>query len=128
MGHEGPGGCLRGMGGGGAKYFLGGPKCPPRAGHHKAGRSDFRNQRFEPKMQKMQKVPFTSEQQGSEKIPKSESAENAENAEDADTKTRKMRKIHRALQGAPARGRQLYFTFQVLQTLYSKRQKHPFLP
>ena len=35
---------------------------------------------------------------------------------------------HRVLQGAPPRGRQLYFTFQVLQTLYSKHQKHPFLP
>ena len=36
--------------------------------------------------------------------------------------------FHRVLQGAPPRGRQVYFTFQVLETLYSKRQKHPFLP
>ena len=35
---------------------------------------------------------------------------------------------HRVLQGAPPRGRQLCFTFQVLPTLYSKRQKHPFSP
>ena len=35
---------------------------------------------------------------------------------------------HQALQGAPPRGRQLYFTFQVLQTLCSKRQKHPLSP
>ena len=40
--------------------------------------------------------------------------------------TRKF--FHRVLQGAPPRGRQLCFTFQVLQTLCSKRQKHPFLP
>ena len=33
-GGEGPGGCLRGIGGGGwgAKYFFSGPKCPPRKG------------------------------------------------------------------------------------------------
>ena len=34
----------------------------PKAGHNKAGRSDFRNQRFEPdtgKMRKMRKVPLT---------------------------------------------------------------------
>ena len=36
--------------------------------------------------------------------------------------------FHKVLQGAPPRGRQLYFTFQVLQTLDLKRQKHPFLP
>ena len=35
---------------------------------------------------------------------------------------------HTGLQWAPPRGRQLYFTFQVLQTLYSKRHKHPFSP
>ena len=29
---------------------------------------------------------------------------------------------HRVLQGAPPRGRQLYFTFQVLQTLYSNQE------
>ena len=37
-----------------------------------------------------------------------------------------LARFHRALQGAPPRGRQLYFTFQVIQTLYSKHQKHPF--
>ena len=31
-----------------------------------------------------------------------------------------------SIQGAPPRGRHLYFTFQVLQTIYSKLQKHPF--
>ena len=36
--------------------------------------------------------------------------------------------VHRVLQGAPPRERQLYFNLQVLQTLYSKRRKHPFLP
>ena len=38
----------------------------PKAGPNKAGRSDFRNQRFEPntgKMRKMQKVPLTPEKQ-----------------------------------------------------------------
>ena len=68
----------------------------PKAGHPKAGRSDFRNQRFESdtgKTRKMRKVPLTPEKQGSEEIPKSKSAENAENAENADTKTRKMRKM-----------------------------------
>ena len=30
--------------------------------------------------------------------------------------------------GRPRGGRQLCFTFQVLQTLYSKRQKNPFSP
>ena len=29
-GGEGPGGCLRGIGGGGGKYFFSGPKFPPR--------------------------------------------------------------------------------------------------
>ena len=37
-------------------------------------------------------------------------------------------KIIEFFRGRPRRGRQLYFTFQVLQTLYSKRQKHPFSP
>ena len=63
----------------------------PKAGHPKAGRSDFRNQRFETdteKTRKMRKVPLTPEKQGSEEIPKSKNAENAENA---DTKTRKVR-------------------------------------
>ena len=66
----------------------------PKAGHNKAGRSDFRNQRFEAdtgKMRKMRKVPLTPEKQGSEEIPPSKNAKNAENAENADTKTRKMR-------------------------------------
>ena len=68
----------------------------PKAGHNKAGRSDFRNQRFEPdtaKMRKMRTVSVTPEKQGSEGIPQSENAENAENAESADTKTRRMRKM-----------------------------------
>ena len=67
----------------------------PKAGHNKAGRSDFRNQRFEPdmgKMRKMRKAPLTLQKQGSEDTPQSKNAENAENAENADTKTRKMRK------------------------------------
>ena len=45
----------------------------PKAGHNKAGRSDFRNQRFEPdtgKMRKMRKLPLTLEKQGSEEIPR----------------------------------------------------------
>ena len=57
----------------------------PKAGHPKAGRSDFRNQRFETdtgKTRKMRKVPLTPEKQGSEEIPKSNYAENAENADD----------------------------------------------
>ena len=60
----------------------------PKAGHNKAGRSDFRNQRFEPdtaKMQKMRKAPLTLQKQGFEETPQSKSAENA------DAKTRKMR-------------------------------------
>ena len=43
----------------------------PKAGHNKAGRSDVRNQRFEPdtgKMQKMREVPLTLEKLGSEEI------------------------------------------------------------
>ena len=62
----------------------------PKAGHNKAGRSDFRNQRFEPdtgKMRKMRTAPLTLQKQGSEETPQSQSAENAENAENADTKT-----------------------------------------
>ena len=65
----------------------------PKAGHNDAGRSDFRNQRFEPdtgKMRTMRKVPLNPEKQGSEEVPQSENAENVENA---DTKTRKMRKM-----------------------------------
>ena len=62
----------------------------PKAGHPKAGRSDFRNQRFETDTGKMRKVPLTPEKQGSGEIPQSKNAENAENA---GTKTRKMRKM-----------------------------------
>ena len=57
----------------------------PKAGHNKAGRSDFRNQRFEPdtgKMRKMRTAPRTLQKQGSEETPQSQSAENAENAAD----------------------------------------------
>ena len=64
---------------------------PRTTGHNKAGRSDFRNQRFKPdtgKMRKMRTAPLTLQKQGSEETPQSQSAENAENA---DTKTRKMR-------------------------------------
>ena len=74
----------------------------PKAGHPKAGRSDFRNQRFETdteKTRKMRKVPLTPEKQGSEEIPKSKNAENAENAENADTKTRKTRKMRTRKRG-----------------------------
>ena len=52
-----------------------------KAGHNKAGRSDFRNQRIEPdtgKMRKMRKVPLALEKQGSEEIPVGENAENAD--------------------------------------------------
>ena len=58
----------------------------PKAGHNKAGRSDFRTQRFEPdtaKMRKMRKAPLTLKKQGSEETPQSKTAENAENAENA---------------------------------------------
>ena len=54
----------------------------PSAGHHKAGWSDFQNQRFKPdmgKMRKMRKVPLTPEKQGSGEIPQSTNAENADN-------------------------------------------------
>ena len=62
-------------------------RSPKAAGHPEAGRSDFRNQRFEPdtaKMRKMRTFPLTPEKQGSEETPRSKNAENAENA---DTKT-----------------------------------------
>ena len=62
----------------------------PKAGHNKAGRSDFRNQRFEPdtgKMRKMRTAPLTLQKQGSEETPQNENAETAENA---DMKTRKI--------------------------------------
>ena len=52
----------------------------PKAGHNKAGRSDFRNQRFD---------PDTAEKQGSEEIPQAKNAENAENAE-GPSRTRKI--------------------------------------
>ena len=80
-------------------YCFWGPKSlSPKAGHNKAGRSDFRNQRFEPdtaKMRKMRKAPLTLQKQGFEETPQSKSAENAENAENADAKTRKMRKMRK---------------------------------
>ena len=69
----------------------------PKAGHNKAGRLDFWNQRFESdtaKMWKMRKAPFTLQKQGFEEIPQSKGAENAENA---DAKTWKMRKIREFL-------------------------------
>ena len=74
--------------------LLGASPCcspSPKAGHNKAGRSDFQNWRFEPdtgKMRKMRNVPLTPEKQWSEEIPQSKNAENAANA---DTKTRKIR-------------------------------------
>ena len=37
-------------------------------------------------------------------------------------------KNHRALQGGPRGGDKFTSLFQALQSLYSKRQKHPFLP
>ena len=55
--------------------------------NNKAGRSDFRNQRFEPdtgKMRKIRTVPLTPEKQGSEEMPQSANTKHAENA---DTKT-----------------------------------------
>ena len=61
----------------------------PLAGHNKASRTDFRNQRFEPdtgKMRKMQKVPLAPERQGLRRSPQSENAENVE------MRTRKRRK------------------------------------
>ena len=64
------------------------PAQSPKAGHNKAGRSDFRNQRFKPdtgKTRKMRKVPLTPAKQGSDETPQSKNAENAENA---DTKKR----------------------------------------
>ena len=60
---------------------------------NKAGRSDFRNQRFEPDTGKMRKVPLALEKQGSEEIPPSKNPENAQKAENVDTKTRKMQKM-----------------------------------
>ena len=60
----------------------------PKAGHIKAGQSDFRSQRLKPdtgKTRKMRKVSLTTEKYGLEEIQRSENAENA------GTKTRKMR-------------------------------------
>ena len=63
----------------------------PKAGHNKAGRSDFRNQRFEPdtgKMWKMRKVPLTPEKQATKQKRGKRGKggkcghENAENADD----------------------------------------------
>ena len=57
---------------------------------NKAGRSDFRDQRFEADTRKMwwklQTFPLTPEEQGSEEIPRNKNTENAENP---DTKRRK---------------------------------------
>ena len=67
-----------------------GPSWSPKAGHNKAGRSDFRDQRFEAdtrKMRQKQKVPLTVKSKRFEEIPRSENAENA------DTKTQEMRKM-----------------------------------
>ena len=62
----------------------------PKAGYNKAGRSDFRNQRFKPdvgKMRKMRKVPLTSGyNKGLRRFHR------AKNTENANTKTHKMRK------------------------------------
>ena len=71
----------------------------PKAGHPKAGRSDFRNQRLQPdtgKILNMHTVPGIPEEkerttkQGSDEIPQSENTEDAENA---DAKTQKVRLI-----------------------------------
>ena len=53
----------------------------PKAGHPKAGRSDFRNQRFKPDTGENAEnadVRPTPGKQGSEEIPQNENAENAE--------------------------------------------------
>ena len=62
----------------------------PKAGHNKAGRSDFQNQRFEPDVGKMRKVSLHPKKQGSEEILQTESMEDAENA---NTKTLQMWKL-----------------------------------
>ena len=59
----------------------------PEAWHNKAGRSDFRNQRFKPDTRKMRKALSSYTKQGSEEAPQSENTENA------DTKTRTMREM-----------------------------------
>ena len=65
-----------------------GVSLSPKAGHNKAGRSDIRNQRFEPDTAKMRKALLTLQKQGFEETPQSKSAENAEDAENVDAKTR----------------------------------------
>ena len=60
----------------------------PKASHPKAGRSDFRNQQFEPdagKTRKMWKVPLTQKNKGVRRFHGAKTW----NAENADTKTRK---------------------------------------
>ena len=50
----------------------------PNSGHNKAGRSDFRNQRFEPgtgKTRKMRKVPLTPEKGSEETLSSEETQE-----------------------------------------------------
>ena len=79
-----------------ARFLEGFLSLSPKAGHNKAGQSDFRNQRFEPdtaRMRKMRKAPLTLQKQGPKETPQTKKAENAENAENADAKTRKMRKM-----------------------------------
>ena len=67
----------------------------PKASHNKAGRSDLRNQQFEPNTRgncgKCGKSP-PPRKQGSE-IRRSKNTENVENAENMDTKTRRMPKL-----------------------------------
>ena len=85
----------------------------PTAGHPKAGRSDFRNQRFKPdtgKMRKMRTSLPPQENKGLRRLRRTKArktrnmrkmrmqkrgkcGKNAEYAENADAKTRKMRKI-----------------------------------
>ena len=57
------------------------------AGHPKASRSDFQNQRFKPdtgEMRKMRTSLPSQEDKGLRRLHRNESAENAENAENAD--------------------------------------------
>ena len=66
----------------------------PKAGHNKAGWSDFRSQRFEPDTGKMRKAPPTPEKQKkqrSEEIPLGEDAENAKNVVTKTDSTRRRR-------------------------------------
>ena len=41
---------------------------------------------------------------------------------------KKIGKVHRALQGGPPKGRQLYFTLPTAPDPLFKASKHPFLP